>query len=170
MYIYIYICHTHILVMNTSCHTPANAMSHTPKRLVTSTKVVWLCVYSFTSMWHGVWHVRDMTLCDMTLCDTVWHDTVWHDTVWHDTVTWHCVTWLNRCDKAHQVSRPKYRDQSRVTLGWLRLVGSLKFQVSFAKEPYKRNYILRKRPIILRSLQVLATPYLCTYTLWALSH
>jgi len=26
-------------------------------------------------------------------------------------------------------------------MGWLRLVGSLKWQVSFAKEPYKRDYI-----------------------------
>jgi len=42
---------------------------------------------------------------------------------------------------------------------WLRLVGSLKLQVIFAKEPYKRDYILQKRPIILRSLLPLATPY-----------
>ena len=33
-------------------------------------------------------------------------------------------------------------------MGWLRLVGSLKLQVSFAKEPYKRDHILQKRPII----------------------
>ena len=44
-------------------------------------------------------------------------------------------------------------------MGWLRLVGSLKFYVSFAKEPYKRDYILQKRPIILKSLLVVATPY-----------
>jgi len=44
-------------------------------------------------------------------------------------------------------------------MGWLRLVGSLKLQVSFAKEPYKRAYILPKRPIILRSLLIVATPY-----------
>ena len=43
----------------------------------------------------------------------------------------------------------------------LRLVGSLKLQVSFAKEPYKRDYILQKRPIILRSLLIAATPYMC---------
>ena len=30
---------------------------------------------------------------------------------------------------------------------WLRLVGSLQKQVSSAKEPYKRDYILQKRPI-----------------------
>ena len=44
------------------------------------------------------------------------------------------------------------------TMGWLRLVGSFKWQVSFAKEPYKRDYILQKRTIIWRSLVILATP------------
>jgi len=46
-----------------------------------------------------------------------------------------------------------------ITMGWLPLVGSLKLQVSFAKEPYKRDDILQKRPIILRSLLIVATPY-----------
>jgi len=40
-----------------------------------------------------------------------------------------------------------------------RLVGSLNLQVSFAKEPYNRDYILQKRPIIFRSLLIVATPY-----------
>jgi len=44
-------------------------------------------------------------------------------------------------------------------MGWIRLVGSLKSQVSFAKEPYKRDDILQKRPIILRSLLIVATLY-----------
>jgi len=42
--------------------------------------------------------------------------------------------------------------------GWLQSVVSLKLQVSFAKEPYKRDYILQKRHIILRSLLIVATP------------
>ena len=42
---------------------------------------------------------------------------------------------------------------------WLRLVGLWKLQVSFAKEPCKRDDILQKRPIILRSLLIEATPY-----------
>jgi len=46
----------------------------------------------------------------------------------------------------------------RDNMGWLRLVGSLKLYVSFAKEPYKRDNILTKRPIILRSLLIVATP------------
>jgi len=54
---------------------------------------------------------------------------------------------------------------------WLRLVGSTKLQVSFAeyslfswallqKETLKRDDVLQKRPIILRSLLIVATPYL----------
>jgi len=42
-------------------------------------------------------------------------------------------------------------------IGWLWLVGSLKLKVSFAKEPYKRDCILQKRPVILRSLLIVAT-------------
>jgi len=44
-------------------------------------------------------------------------------------------------------------------MGWLRLVGSLKLQVSFAKEPYTKDLHSSKRPIILRSLLPEATPY-----------
>ena len=36
-------------------------------------------------------------------------------------------------------------------------MSSLKLYVSFAKEPYKRDYILQKRPVILRSLLIVAT-------------
>jgi len=35
-------------------------------------------------------------------------------------------------------------------MGWLRLVGSLKLQVSFAKELYKRDDVLQKRPMIFK--------------------
>jgi len=40
----------------------------------------------------------------------------------------------------------------------VRFVGSIQLEVSFAKEPYERTYILQKRPIILRSLLIVATP------------
>ena len=43
-------------------------------------------------------------------------------------------------------------------MGWLWLVGSMKLQVSFAKEPYKRDTVLQKRPIILSILLTVATP------------
>jgi len=44
-------------------------------------------------------------------------------------------------------------------MGWLHVAGSSKLQVSFAKEPYERDGILQKRPIILRGLLIVATPY-----------
>ena len=37
----------------------------------------------------------------------------------------------------------------------------MKFQLYFAKEPCKRDDILQKRPMILRSLLIVATPYPC---------
>jgi len=46
------------------------------------------------------------------------------------------------------------------TMGWLWLVGSLQLWVSVAKEPYKRDDVLQKRRIILRSLLIVATPYI----------
>ena len=44
-------------------------------------------------------------------------------------------------------------------MGWLRLVGSINLQVSFAKEPYKRDDILQKRPVNSSILLTVATPY-----------
>ena len=44
-------------------------------------------------------------------------------------------------------------------MGWLWLVGSFKLYVSFAKEPYKRDNILQKRPKILSTLLTVANPY-----------
>jgi len=41
---------------------------------------------------------------------------------------------------------------------WLWFVGSIKLYVSFAKDTYKRDDILQKRPIILSILLTVATP------------
>jgi len=53
-----------------------------------------------------------------------------------------------------QIEILKARFKVIVYIGWLRLVGSLKFKVSLVKEPYKGGYILQKRHIILRSLLI----------------
>ena len=45
------------------------------------------------------------------------------------------------------------------SMRWLRLVGSLKLYVSFAKESYRRDYILQYKPLMLRSPLVVVTPY-----------
>jgi len=49
--------------------------------------------------------------------------------------------------------------QQALTMGRLRWVGSIKLYVSFAKEPYKRDDILQKRPTIVSILLTVATAY-----------
>ena len=44
-------------------------------------------------------------------------------------------------------------------MGWLQLVGSLKSLVFFAENSLFYRALLQKRPIILRSLLIVATPY-----------
>ena len=46
-----------------------------------------------------------------------------------------------------------------VGMGWLRLVGSIKLQVSFAEYCLFHRGLLQKRPIILWSLLIEATQY-----------
>jgi len=47
----------------------------------------------------------------------------------------------------------------RYTIGWLRSVGSIKLQVSFAEYSLFYKALLQKRPIILSILLTKATPY-----------
>jgi len=70
------------------------------------------------------------------------------------------ITWLFSGKWRIKIRHPVgLRHRVCLYMGWLRLVGSLKLQVSFAKEPYQRDYILQKRSMILRSLLIVATPY-----------
>jgi len=46
-----------------------------------------------------------------------------------------------------------------LTMGWLRLIGSFKLYVSSAEYRLFYRALLQKRPMILRSLLVEATPY-----------
>jgi len=75
----------------------------------------------------------------------------------------HTRTRAHACTRTHTHTH-KYAQIHTYTqlppMGWLLLVGSIKLQVSFVKEPYKRDNILQKRTIILSILLTVATPYL----------
>jgi len=73
--------------------------------------------------------------------------------------------------KALQYTATQYNTLQRTAtgmcraMGWLRLVGSLKLQVSFAEYRLLYRALLQKRPVILWSLLIVATPYRATMSM-----
>ena len=71
------------------------------------------------------------------------------------------------CNRSSRISlvesliflQKRLQKRDSYAMGWLRFVGSIRFEVSFAKKPYKRDNILQKRPIIWSILPTVATPY-----------
>ena len=55
--------------------------------------------------------------------------------------------------------KQKHQLYETLNTGWLRLVGSLKLYVSSVKYSLFYRALLQKRPVILRSLLIVATPY-----------
>jgi len=110
------------------------------------------------------------TLCDGGLelahiCNTLQHTSAAHSTQWC-MIEWGCIVNWNAvynaatycnilqhaatcCNKLHAVAP---------NMGWLRFVGSLKLLVSFAEYCLLYGALLQKRPVILRSLLIVATP------------
>ena len=71
------------------------------------------------------------------------------------------VTWQISPETFH-ASREGGGISQEDTMAWLRLVGSLKLQVSFTEYHLFHKALLQTRPTILRSLVNEATPYRCT--------
>jgi len=111
-------------------------------------------VYEFMSIWIyeymrlSIWVYEYMSL---------WVYEYGYKSIWISVCKWlasytheeGCVNHLFILHKAHEY----------MSIRWLRWVGSLKIYVSFAKEPYKRDYILQKRLLFSRSLLIIATSY-----------
>jgi len=165
---------THV---NESCHiwvhnaTYAMTCARTRSLHVSESSHIWASHDAFEwvmSYMSAKWH-----MCDDSLTACEWgmsHARISHvacEWVQSYMSEWSCnlrVPAPCKCIMSH-MNESSYTDGSchvwlrHATMGWLRLVGFLKLQVSFAKEPYKRDYILQKRPMILRSLLIVATPY-----------
>jgi len=111
--------------------------------------------------WNGRWRMRKAKrlLLAATRCSTLHHTashciTLQHITPQHNTLQ-HATT--------HWLERPATHIVLKTHMGWLRLVGSFKLQVSLTKEPYKRDCILQKRLIISRNPLIVATPQSSTW-------
>jgi len=87
------------------------------------------CVYACVCV--RLWRNVHEHVCDLCVCVFVWVSHVLHKTT----------------------------SSYMRSMELLMLVGSIKLWVSFANEPYKGDYILQKRPIILSILLTVATPY-----------
>jgi len=148
-------CHTHQTVqqhtnafdethMNVSCHTYMNApypTTQTPCAILQK-------VHTFET--------RHTTFMKKSHRTHLWKNHIIHTTL---NMMYHSrYTHVNE-------DTPQIWRSLVMNMGWLRLVGSSKLQVSFAKEPYQRDDVLPKRRIIWRSLLTVATPYQ-----WVLSH
>jgi len=79
------------------------------------------------------------------------HGSAWHGQPFYSPHQQVCTIESDRERKREQTRAPDARARA-FSMRWLRLIGSLTLWVSFAKEPYKRDNILPKRLIILRSL------------------
>jgi len=73
----------------------------------------------------------------------------------------HCNTLQSTATRVTS-SMPKLSTGASATMTWLRVVGSFKLSVSFAGYSLFCRALLQKRPVILRSLLIVATPY-CTF-------
>jgi len=123
------------------------------------------CVMSQLNVSCYLWNRTYLVVVSL---DVDWHSSVSDEQasmsvschMWIWCVVWHmdgsCRNCMRHVTYARNVPCPR--------LGWLRLVGPLKLEVCVAKETYKTDDILLKRPVILRSLLIVATPSLLTTT------
>jgi len=115
---------------------------------------IWMC-HVLSHIWMSQWPHSTCTL-DMThtlvhMCDKMTRSYVWQDPHIHVCGRTHIFIRVTRSNSSSHdsftcVTRPsstcaKYHMDA---MGWLRLVGSLKLYVSFAKEPYKRDYFTKE--------------------------
>ena len=165
----------HINAPHTHIHTPPHAHPHTHihTHMFTNLKTCHephlhstSCVHCNT-LQHTATHCNTLqhtaTHCNMlpqlsSALECALQHTAKHCKILQHTAT-HCNT-LEFTTIHRQIDRQIYTFACIYHTGWLRLVGSLKIQVSFAEYSLIYRALLQKRPAILRSLLIVSTPYL----------
>jgi len=121
-------------------------------------------IYEWVVSYRWLSHVTQMTESSHTDDWVMSH--IWMSHVIHMNESCHTYEWVvsyrwlshvTHMDESSCTHLAHLAESQHANMGWLRLVSPLKLQVSFAKEPYKRDDILQKRPIILRRLRMVGT-------------
>ena len=149
--------HTH----HTSDTTRICIMSH-----ICNVTHIYIYIYIYIYIW--------VTLPKSHYICGLWDSIFSNSRCVHYKILWHTVAHGNTLQRTHLTSDATHicimshicnvtqysamLDFRRVHMGWLRLVGPLKLQVSFAEYRLFYRALLQKRPIILRSLLAEATP------------
>jgi len=104
-------------------------------------------MHSSTSVYRWAWHPDSAieTLCKLKK--------------WSEPDVENCNPLINTVHPKQLETLWTQITHEQLYMGWLQVVGSLKWQVSFAEYRLFYRALLQKRPIILRSLPIVATPY-----------
>jgi len=127
------------------------------------------CIWWILEVLHFEWNLSNAFICMNEGC---------HSRVFVRAT--HVYVWMNACSQPsspHQIagtatcidkfvymhSYMKWPALINFYMWWLRSVGSLKWLVSFTEYNLFYRALLQKRPIILRSLLIVATPYMNSF-------
>ena len=159
-HLYEWVWMSHVTYMNESCHL---------YECVWTSPVIYMNGYEWVTSLTWMSHVTYMSAHDCVM-SVIWVRMNEYGWVWISTNAYEC-TWMRKNESGWVMSSVWLRHVNYVNaygwvmsliymgMGWLRLVDFLKLVTSFAKEPYKKDFVLQKRSIILRSLLIVATPY-----------
>ena len=106
----------------------------------------------FIAMFQYFFHLCDVIYIHICFVSQTHHEDTAH---W----IWSVITPISKLNRLYTSLRVFLHIPLNV-MGWLRLVGALKLQVSFAEYRFFYRALLQKKPIIFRSLLIVATQYL----------
>jgi len=152
---------SHVTYMNESCHANQRVMSHKNESRDTyewDTHIWMIChIYERVLLRKSMSHVKHLTKSCHTYYWVKSH--IWMSHVTLVIESYHACEWvMSHMWISHVTDVSESYHTYEVDMGWLRWVGSLKIYVSLQNKGLFCRSLLRKRPIFLSILLIVATP------------